>query len=284
VNLAAQVWAIANSFLLEASTLFLLTAGFFLIHRTAKFLNIAHGDYATLGAYLTWTFFSLLGWNLAAAVLVSLVAVGIVAILIDRVSYRYLRGAPLPLLLCSIGVALVVRYTIFMSWGAKWKKLIVSLPGIEISDIVISGPLLLALGFVAIIVATAYYIFNHTRLGVSIRAVADNPALAESFGIDTERTLKFVWLLAGASAVLGGFVLVIYQPLTPWVGFEWILLIIAVSILAGERIRFSALLGASAIIVGGMELGLFFIPEAYRTGIGFAILIIAIVVRRVMQR
>ena len=56
------MWPIVNSFLLELCVLFLLSAGFFLIHRTAKFLNIAHTDYATLSVYLIWTIAVGLEW------------------------------------------------------------------------------------------------------------------------------------------------------------------------------------------------------------------------------
>ncbi|UCG66698.1 MAG: branched-chain amino acid ABC transporter permease [Deltaproteobacteria bacterium] len=284
MNLTYTVWPIISSFLLETFILFLLAAGFFLIHRTAKFLNIAHGDYVTLGAYLIYTLTSRFGWNIWITLAISMVVTGFLAILIDQISYKYLRGAPLALLLCSIGVALVVRYGIFMAWGGRFKKLTVTLPKVEMLGVAISGSLILAVIFGCFIISIAYYILNHTGLGATVRAVADNPELAESFGIDTEKTLKFVWFLSGGSAALAGVVLAFYRPLTFEMGFSWILLIIAVSILAGEKIRFSLLLVACAIIAGGMELGLFFIPEAYRMGIGFAILVIAIIVGGGLKR
>jgi len=217
--LTQQVWAILDSFLMQTAILFLLAAGFFLIHRTANFLNIAHPDYATVGAYLIWSIASLLGWNVWIATVISIAAIGLLVILIDRFSYRYLRGAPLPLLLCSMGMGLVVRYSAFMIWGGRFKKLTVILPNLEIGGIVVSGSLLVALAFVGLVILLFYFILNYTRLGVSIRAVADNPNLAENFGINTERTLRFVWFLAGGSATLGGFVLAFYQPLTYTVGF-----------------------------------------------------------------
>lgn len=282
--MTSQVWPFINSFLLETFILFILAAGFFLVHRTAKFLNIAHGDYATLGVYLIWTFVSLLGWNIWIAMVISIIAMGFIAIGIDQVSYKYLRGAPLALLLCSIGVGLVVRYAIFMAWGARFKKIAFALPNIEIFGTVISGSLILALAFGGFVILLAYYLLKYTGLGASVRAVADNPKLAESFGIDTEKTLKFVWFLSGCSAALGGVVLALYRPLSFEMGFMWILLIIAVSILAGTKINFPLLLGACGIIAGGTELGLFFIPEAYRLGIGFVILVIAILVRRVVEK
>ncbi len=265
--------------------LFLLTAGFFLTHRTAKIFNIAGPDFAALGGYLIWTFFAVLGWNLWGATTGAIIAVGLFIVLLDRVTYRYLRGAVLPLLLCSIGVSLVFRYGIFMAWGGRLKKLAYNLPNLEISpSIVVSGSLLLALAFVVIIVLLMHYLLNHTRLGVSVRAVADNFPLAESFGINTERTLRFVWFLAGASATMGGLILILYLPLTYHMGHDWILLVLAVSILAGEKLSFANLLGATAIIVAGMELSLFFLPQSYRTGVGFVILVIVIVMRRLIKR
>jgi len=110
--------------------------------------------------------------------------------------------------------------------------------------------------------------------------VSDSPSLAENFGIDTEKTLKFTWFLSGCTASLAGLIISLYQPLTYLSGFEWILLIIAVSILAGERVDIIRLLVSCAVIAGGMEIGLFFVPEAYRLGLGFGILIIAILLRR----
>lgn len=279
-----MVWPIINSFLLETFILFLLASGFFLVHRTAKFLNVAHGDYATLGAYLIFTLTSGIGMSVWVALIPTIAVIGLLAIIIDKFTYRYLRGAPLALLLCSIGVALVVRYGVFMVWGGRFKKLPVALQRFQMYNFTISGDLILAIVFGLIIISAAYYVFHYTALGVSVRAVADNPQLAESFGMDTEKIIKFVWLLSGASAAVAGIVLGLYRPLTFEMGFHWILLIIAVSILAGEKLSFLSLLGACAIITGAMELGLFIVPEAYRMGIGFAMLVIAIIVRGGLKR
>jgi branched-chain amino acid transport system permease protein len=284
VNATNMVWPIINSFLLETFILFLLASGFFLVHRTAKFLNVAHGDYATLGAYLIFTLTSGIGMSVWVALIPTIAVIGLLAIIIDKFTYRYLRGAPLALLLCSIGVALVVRYGVFMVWGGRFKKLPVALQRFQMYNFTISGDLILAIVFGLIIISAAYYVFHYTALGVSVRAVADNPQLAESFGMDTEKIIKFVWLLSGASAAVAGIVLGLYRPLTFEMGFHWILLIIAVSILAGEKLSFLSLLGACAIITGAMELGLFIVPEAYRMGIGFAMLVIAIIVRGGLKR
>jgi branched-subunit amino acid ABC-type transport system permease component len=278
------MWPIISAFLTETSILFLVTVGFFLIHRSAKFLNIAHGDYVTLAVYLLWTFTSLLGWNIWVSIVLCMAAMGFISILIDRVSYKYLRGAPLALMLCTIGVGLIIRHSILMIWGGQLKTIHITLPNLEIRGMVISGSLLLALAFVGLIILLAYYLFKHTNLGITVRALADNLSLAENFGIDTEKTLTFLWFFSGCTATLAGVVLVVNQPLTYSLGFNWILLIFAVSILAGEKLSMPYLLVSSAVIAGGMEVGLFFIPEAYREGIGFAILIIALLVRRVLQK
>jgi branched-subunit amino acid ABC-type transport system permease component len=264
--------------------LFLFAVGFFFIHRTANFFNVAHGDYVTLGAYFVWTFTTLLGWNIWVALPVAMVSMGLIAIFIDGLSYRYLRGAPLALLLCSMGVGLIVRHGIYMTWGGAFRTLKFRLPTADIAGTVVSGSLILALVFVGIIVLAAFLLLAYTSLGMSVRAMADNLSLAETFGIDTEKTLRIVWFFSGCTAALGGFVVLLYQPLTYDVGFMWILLIFAVSILAGAKISLPRLLGACAVIAGGMEAGLFFVPEAYRTGIGFSILILAIVVRRILGK
>ncbi len=83
-----QIWAVVDSFLIQSAMLFLLTAGFFLTHRTAKIFNIAGPDFATLGAYLIWSFFALLGWNIWGATAAAIIDVGSFVVLLDRVSYR----------------------------------------------------------------------------------------------------------------------------------------------------------------------------------------------------
>lgn len=282
--MGVQVWSIFSSFLLQGASLFLVTVGFFIVHRSAKFFNVAHGDYVTLGAYLMWTFTILLGWNVWISLICCMIATGLIAVLIDNVCFKYLRGSSLSLLLCSIGVGLVLRYTILSIWGGSYKTINFSLPTVEIFNTVISSSLLVTLLFVILIILITYYLLKYSNLGLSIRALADNPTLAENFSINTEKTLKFVWFFAGSTAALAGAALTLYQPLVYNIGFHWILLIFAVSILGGEKIFLPFLLTASFIIAGGMELGLFFVTEAYRTGIGFIILIIALLVRRVLQK
>jgi neutral amino acid transport system permease protein len=115
-------------------------------------------------------------------------------------------------------------------------------------------------------------------LGKQMRALADNLDLAETTGIDTSRVILYTWLFAGALAGLAGVLAGAVTDVRPTLGFGLLLPIFAAVILGGIGDAFGALAGG--VVLGLMiEWSTLFIDFRWKTAVGFAVLIIVLVVR-----
>jgi neutral amino acid transport system permease protein len=119
---------------------------------------------------------------------------------------------------------------------------------------------------------------RYTRLGKEMRAVADNIALAEVTGIDTRRTIRVTWLVSGAMAALAG---ILYAAsigsINPNFGFTILLSLFAAAVLGGIGNAYGALAGGIVIGLSQEWATLFFNPR-WKPAIGFAILILTLLV------
>jgi neutral amino acid transport system permease protein len=119
---------------------------------------------------------------------------------------------------------------------------------------------------------------KYSLLGKQMRALADNLDLAETTGIDTSRVILLTWLFAGALAGLAGVLAGALTDVRPGLGFALLLPIFAAVVLGGIGDAFGAL-------VGGIVLGLvtewstLLIDFRWKTAVGFAVLIIVLIVR-----
>src|SRR5699024_1875094 len=113
---------------------------------------------------------------------------------------------------------------------------------------------------------------------LSIRAMAANPALATSRGIDIRKTSRATWLLASGLAGLAGVMLALTTTMTTDTAFHQILLILAVAILAGLGSLYSVIV-AGLLIGIAMDVSVLWIPTGYRPLIAFAAVIIVLVLR-----
>jgi neutral amino acid transport system permease protein len=117
-----------------------------------------------------------------------------------------------------------------------------------------------------------------TLLGKRMRALADNLDLAETAGIDTERIVLYTWLFAGALAGLAGVLAGAITNVRPEMGFALLLPIFAAVILGGIGDAFGALAGG--LVLGVMiEWSTLFIDFRWKTAVGFAVLILVLIVR-----
>jgi neutral amino acid transport system permease protein len=117
-----------------------------------------------------------------------------------------------------------------------------------------------------------------TRLGKATRAVADNPSLAASSGIDVERVIRIVWTAGAGIAALSGILLGLKQSVNYQMGFQILLLVFAGVILGGLGTAFGALVGS--LLVGLMiQLSTLFIPEEMKNVGALLVLIVVLLIR-----
>jgi neutral amino acid transport system permease protein len=256
--------------------------GLTLVYGILKLVNFAHGDFLTFGAFMAFLMNVTWGVPLVFAIFFAMALTALLGVLFERVMWGPMRarGAGLlQLLLMSIGLAFVIRYGIQYVWGTEIRSL-------DVNDIATVDFLGLRIGrteLIVIIVGFAVLIatglmLKYSLLGKQMRALADNLELAETAGIDTSRVVLFTWLFAGALAGLAGVLAGAVTDVRPTLGFGLLLPIFAAVILGGIGDAFGALAGG--IVLGLMiEWSTLLIDFRWKTAVGFAVLIIVLVVR-----
>lgn len=272
---------------LATGSLYALAAvGLTLVYGVLRLTNFAHGDMLTLGAYVGYAINVQNDLPLALAFLLAPVVVATFAVGTEFVIWRPLRRSGAGLLqklLMAIGLALVLRYAIQFVWGGSrdyydidttatvgWVRDAFGLT-IGVWDAVA-----LVLG-VVVLVAVAL-LLARTLLGTSMRALSDDVDLAESSGVDSNRTIVWTWALSGALVGLGGVLAGATINVYPTLGWELLLTIFACVIVGGIGSAYGALLG-SYVIAFSQEFLVLFVDSRYKTTIGFAIMVLVLLVR-----
>lgn len=269
---------------LVAGSYFALGAvGLALVYGVLRLVNFAHGDMLTFGAY--FAFLVNVTWALpfVVAALVAVAATAVLAVVSELVLWRPMRekGAGLfQLLLMTLGLAFFIRHAIQLAAGTGVRALEIDVTssfrflGLRIGQ----TELFVALVGFAVLVLVALML-RSTMLGKQMRALSDNFALAETTGIDTQRVVLATWLLAGALAGLAGVLSVaVIGVMTPTLGFSLLLTLFAATVLGGIGNAYGALAGGIALGLG-QEWSTLVIDSRWKITVGFAILILVLIVR-----
>jgi len=268
--------------LVTASVLAIAGVGLSLQFGVTNFVNFAYGDYATLGAYIALVA-NEHGLNIYVSMLIAGIVVAIFSALVNRLVFKRFidkRVKLVILLVVTIGVSLVIEYALQSIFGAQFQSYTITSPTpMQI------GPFLLTTGQIAIIgiavlcMVGVHLMLSRTRVGKAMRAMSDNPALAEASGIDTLRITDLTWLVVGFLAGIAGVVLAMNtSTFTPLLGSFFLMLLFAVVILGGIGKPYGAMLGA--LVIGVVtEVAGAYINAAYQDAIAFLIMILLLLLR-----
>ena len=260
-----------------------LTLGLSLIFGVLDIINLAHGAFIMLGAYMAYTMFTATGLNPLASIAVAFPLGMLIGVLTYRYIVRRVIGAPhLTWILLFFGVMIFMEQAAYNIWGAEYKGVPFSLPTMKAGDVAI--PVSYIVGFAtAMIIAIGLYLLLHkTRIGKAIRAVSQDREAAALMGIDVDKIMGLAFALGIALTMAGACVLIIVQPtIYPLMGHHWMDLAFCIAVLGGMGSPTGALLGGfifGLIETAALRLGL--IPEAILAPVvPFVILIITLLVR-----
>lgn len=276
-----------NSFLLAlfnginlGLVLAMAAIGLSLIYGTTGLSNFAHGEMVSVGALSTWFFNKVLGMDLIFAALIAIAIVTVFGYGQDALIWRPLRKKRIGLtqmMIVSIGLSMVVRYflqllfggdTKVLTQGATWSIAGISMPAL---NVICAG--------LSVLVLVGYTLFlTKTRIGKATRAVSDNSALAASTGIDVERIIRIVWIIAAVLTGISGVFFGLYQQASWDTGFFNLLLIFAAVTLGGLGTSAGAAVGA--MIIGLLvELSTLFIPADLKIAAALVVLILVLLVK-----
>jgi len=265
-RLSASQWRDLVVFGISTGSMYSLIAlGYTMVYGVLRFINFAHGEVFMVGAMMAFyvanglATTSLWTANPVVSLLIVLAAAMLtstgVAMALERIAYRPLRGAPrLIPLITSIGASFTLQYLVRGLVGPSTKAFprVEPLRGtIEIGGFVILKSQLVVI-IAALLMMFALYMFvERTRTGKSMRAVAEDPETAALMGIDVNGTIVKVFAVGGAMAgVAGALWGLVFPSLNFFSGF-----------LPGIKAFTSAVLGGIGNIVGamlgGVSLGIF---------------------------
>lgn len=184
----------------------LVAIGFVLIYKASGIFNFAQGS-MVLFAALTFVTLREADWGFVPALLTTLVIMVAGAIAIERFVLRALiNQSDLTLFMATLGLSFVIEGLAQLLMGASVHELnlgIDDLP-IEVGPILVSQFDLLAALTAGTLVVSLSLFFNFTRIGISLRAIADNPLAAQSIGIRLPILWRIVWGVAGLVALVAG--------------------------------------------------------------------------------
>jgi len=251
-----------------------IALGYTLVYGVLEFINFAHGEIFMVGAFSGAAFGSVLASAgllpsvppllfIVVSIAVGMVVSGLLAVIIERVAYRPLRGAPrLVPLISAIGVSLLLQDGVRLianvtglGFNARFQTPNFG-PPLQLAQIPISAersiPLILDVRALIFIIAAVImllglnYLVNATKLGTAIRAVAQDRPTASLMGIDVNRIIMITFLIGGA---LGGAAGILFGMrvgvVNPYVGF-----------LPGLKAFTAAVLGGIGNITGAMVGGI----------------------------
>lgn len=243
----------------------LIALGYTMVYGVLRFINFAHGEVFMVGAMMAFFVANGLSttslWTSSPVVSLLIVLIAAmmtstaVAVIVERIAYRPLRGAPrLIPLITSIGASFTIQYLVRGLVGPATKSFprMEPLRGtLQLGGFVILKTQLLVIVAALIMMLGLYLFVERTKTGRSMRAVSEDPETAALMGINVDRTIVTVFAVGGAMAgVAGALWGLVFPSLNFFSGF-----------LPGIKAFTSAVLGGIGNIVGamlgGVSLGVF---------------------------
>jgi len=241
----------------------LLALGLSLIFSVGGVVNLAHGAFYALGAYLSLEVGRRLGFG--AGVAISPALVGLLGIAFERfLLRRFYQADPILSLLVTFGLAMVAEQVIRMIWGAA--PLPSSMPAgfkgnVTVGDFLFSRYRLFLLGVVFVVMSALWLLLHKTAFGRVVRAGVQRPDMVAALGIRLQPYMTAIVVLGVASAALGG---ALFGPITivhPAMGTEIMTVAFVVVVIGGLGSFWGVVLAALLVgVVRGVTIH--FVPAA----------------------
>ncbi|NKQ35146.1 MAG: branched-chain amino acid ABC transporter permease [Chloroflexi bacterium] len=260
-----------------------MVLGFAIIWGVMGVINLAHGEFVMVGAYMTWYLNKQYGWEPFLALLVVFPVMFVVGYILQKILInRVIDRSYLISLLVAFGLSIIISNTFKLMFSATPRTVDTVLSGFwRVGGITIPMAKSVVLIMSLLMMAGLYLFLQHTRRGKSIRAAAQNREAARIVGIEIAAVYAFTFALAIAFTSASGTLISPIQPIFPFMGPALTLKAFAITAIAG--------LGSiPGVLLGGLLLGLIEVFVAtYVPGIGtnlgvvasYVLLVVVLVVR-----
>ena len=286
--------------ILVGSILSLGAIGLTMAMHMLRFANFAHAELLSIGAYCALVFDGIfaaiyaplgnvigplsLTWALSLAVIISMGVTGGSAILIDRLVFRRVRakGGELSMVFASFGVAMIVRNLLGLIFGLQaqlYSKDIVFAVVLSRDPFILVKPdQVFSLVAALVIMLILHLILSRTPFGYALRAVAENPSLAQVSGINLNRMITLIWIIGGGLAAAAGIFYGLTNQINPVLGRDLLLPIFAATIVGGIGSIYGAVLGGFLVGIAS-NVALLILPSGYSPAVPFLIILAVLIAR-----
>ena len=263
------------------SILALAAIGLTLTYGILKLSNFAHGDFMTLGAYLTWLA-NTGGLNIWVSMILGAVGTIVAMLISEFLLWKPMRGrraSDTTLIIISIGLALFIRNGILLIYGGSNQLYqLPVVPAMQFGELRIAYYRVVVVGLAIAAIVALHLILQNTKIGKAMRAVADNIDLARVSGINVERVVLWTWIVTGMLTAFAGGMYGLIAVVRPNMGWFLILPMFASVILGGIGNPYGAVAGAFIIGIA-QELSVPLLGSEYKLGVALAIMIVILLVR-----
>lgn len=257
----------------------LMALGFTLIFGIMRVVNFAHGEFYMLAAYTVYILAALLGMNYFVALAAAAILVGVLGVAIERALFRPMLGKELNGMIMALAVSITLQALALIVFGPLDQSVARPLTGVwRVGDVVFSLDRLLVAAC-ALVVLLAFYVFLlHSRLGLAMRAVAQDEQIAAVMGVRPHRIHSAAFGIGSVLAALAGGLMAPIYTVTPYMGELPMLKAFVIVILGG----LGSIPGA---VAGGLVIGLAesvfatLINTIVASIVSFAIVVVVIAVR-----
>ncbi|MFL5928532.1 MAG: branched-chain amino acid ABC transporter permease [Gaiellaceae bacterium] len=278
---------VANG-LVTGSVIAIGAVGVSIVYGILRLVNFAYGDFIAFGALAAYAFNGPLGVPLVFATMLAMLATAVLSLLLDKILWRPLRirrAGFMSLFLASIGLALVLRQALLLAYGPQPQTYRVDQFKVYVlGSVRLSQAQFITIVTAAVVIVAIGLFLARTTLGRTMRALADDRALAAIAGIDVGRAIAFTWILSGLLAGIAGVLAGLAQStFDPNFGFTLLLPIFAAVVLGGIGSAYGALAGGLTLGVA-MEVSTWpslfgGVDPTYKPVVAFVVLTAALLVR-----
>lgn len=218
----------------------IISVGLSLQYGVARVLNVSHGEFIMIGAFLTWTLYTAFGISPLVSLAITGPVVLIVGFMLHRTMYKHLKTVSVSLddfegksLLLSFGLLFIIQNAALIIWGPEVKGYSYLSSPVNFWGAIFAANRLATL-VISVAISIAFYLFLvRTRMGKAIRAAAQDPGAAELMGVNINRVLALVFGLGALMAGLAGSLMSMSFQVSPTMGLEYTVIAMIVIALGG---------------------------------------------------
>ncbi len=219
-----------------------------------NFLNFSVPALFMLGGVISYGLLNA-GFHWSIAFSLTMAAIAIISLVIERFTYRWLRlSSPFIPLVSSIGFLILLENSAILRFGSESMRFPSPLRStdLHVAGLFISAPQLLGLAIALFAAATMSVMLKESKLGRSIRSIAESPRIAETLGVNVNKTVASIYVITGAFAAIGGILFALnYQQVAWYMGQEVAAKGLAAMVLGGMGSLWGPVIGG--FIVGLIE-------------------------------